>query len=136
MFFAGVDAGYGFFAPNVSSGFILEFKTCDSTGAPAHLRWLPDFTHQESYIRYSSLIDAFQDKLIAEDKLSEKQHLNLRRLNAIMRSIATSMLAADESTDKIEAAVYLYHFPSLEMFRLSDKEPSLLFIDQLIISAK
>lgn len=133
---AGIDAGYGFFAPNVSSGYLLEFTAYDSNGAIINRNRLPDFTHQESYIRYSSLLDAFQDKLTAADKLDEKQRIKVRRLNAIIKSTGTNILISHKATDKVEATLYLYHFPSLEAYRRGNKEPELLVIDHLIISTK
>lgn len=134
---AGIDAGYGFFAPNVASGYVLEFSSYDSLGTLLGRNRLPDFSHWESYVRYSTLLDAFQDKLSFKDgDKEEQQRITQRQLDAIMKSMSGRMAIGAQEVSTVEVALYLYHFPTLDTFGHGEREPELLIVDQMVVPAR
>lgn len=129
---AGIDAGYGFFAPNVASGYILEFMSYNKNGELLHQWQQPNFAHRESFVRYSSLLDSFQDKLLSGK--SDHHSLRQRHLNAIIKSMASSTFDDDKQIDEVHATLYLYHFPSLKAYRSGDTHPQLFPIEKFNIA--
>lgn len=128
---AGIDAGYGFFAPNVASSYILEFMSYNKNGELLHTRQQPNFAHRESAVRYSSLLDAFQDKLLGDGDVHSLQQ---RHLNAIIKSMAYSAFDGDQQIDEVQATLYLYHFPTLKAYRSGDIRPQLFPVEEFNIT--
>lgn len=111
---AGIDAGYGFFAPNVASEYVLSFDCYEAEGTLLYRRTMPGFRQRESATRYVTMLGAFQDKLVAiMDGEEDASDVRQRHLNAIVRSMAMNMLEKDGGVSRIQAKLYLYDFPSL-----------------------
>ncbi len=127
---AGIDAGYGFFAPNVASEYVLAFDCYGADSTLLYRQGLPDFAQRESTTRYVTMLGAFQDKLVAildgeEDATSVEQ----RHLNAIIRSMAMNLLGDDDAISHVRATLYLYDFPALKDSRHAAPRSRLIEIE-------
>ncbi len=134
---AGVDAGYGFFAPNVASEYVLSFDCHGVDGTLLYRRGVPEFGQRESFTRYVTMLGAFQDKLVAimeggEDASSVQQ----RHLDAIVRSMAMNMLKKDSAVSHIRATLYLYDFPSLAASRHIEPRSRLIEVESFEVHRK
>lgn len=131
---AGIEAGYGFFAPNVASEYVLSFALYDKDSTFIEKRALPNFKNKESYMRYSTLLGAFQDKLVAMAEEEDLNTLRQRHLNVIMKAMARQMLAKDKHLGKINTVLYLHHFPSLVEFREGSTQQQLISFENFEVS--
>lgn len=134
---AGIDAGYGFFAPNVASEYVLALDCYGPDSILLYRRGIPDFAQRESVTRYVTMLGAFQDKLVAildgeEDATSVEQ----RHLNAIVRSMAMNLLADDAAVSRVRATLYLYDFPSLQASRHAVPHSRLIEIESFDVDRK
>jgi|GEM_PF-977750 len=131
---AGIDAGYGFFAPNVASSYILKFTVKDRYGNKDI--FLPAFKSKEGLIRYSSLLGIFQERLKAleKEKISGKDQyikksLYTRYLDVVIKTIGRSIASQDSNllTDyNMSATLYLYQFPDLKASLIGISKPTLV----------
>lgn len=133
---AGVDAGYGFFAPNVASEYVLAFDCYGADSALRYRQGLPAFAQRESTTRYVTMLGSFQDKLMAMLDGKEASSAEQRHLNAIVRSMAMNMLAKDDSLAHVRAVLYVYDFPSLAASRHAAPHSQLIEIESFDIHRK
>ena len=130
---AGIDAGYGFFAPNVASEYILEFALRDNKNNLFKRTILPDFRSKESIQQYSAMLGIFQDKLKYFSDSSKTNSLYMRYLDVIIKSMAHVILRRNKNIDNVTATLYLYNYPSLHDFRDGNENAQLLKIVQFKI---
>jgi hypothetical protein len=127
--YTGLDTGYGFFAPNVASDFILMFELKDKQGKVTQNRIMPNFKNKESIVRYTSVFNMFLDKIAAEDG-EKKENKYQQYLDVILKQIAINVKKQNPNTDKISAKLYLYDYPSLENFKKNKSLERLIFISE------
>ncbi|RNA61041.1 hypothetical protein D1631_03360 [Chryseobacterium nematophagum] len=53
--YTGFDTGYGFYAPNVASDFVLTFELKDKNGNIIEEKAMPSFQKKESVVRYTTI---------------------------------------------------------------------------------
>lgn len=128
---AGIDAGYGFFSPNVASVYLIYFTPRDSANRPSETIIIPPFSNAESVIRYASLLTVFQKKLIITEQEREEKKIYLRYLDAIAKSIGRKLLAThkDSSMQRMDITLYVYEYPSLKKYLTEQRTPLLIALD-------
>jgi hypothetical protein len=127
--YTGLDTGYGFFAPNVASDFILMFELKDKQGKVTQNRIMPNFKNKESIVRYTSVFNMFLDKIAAEG-VEKKENKYQQYLDVILKQIAINVKKQNPNTDKISAKLYLYDYPSLANFKKNKSLERLIFISE------
>ena len=75
--YTGFDTGYGFFAPNVSSDFLLVFKVYDPKGRLVKTIKNVHFKSKESNLRFSVVNSMFQKKLIQNGDKKTNKYLDI-----------------------------------------------------------
>ncbi len=110
--YTGFDTGYGFFAPNVASNFIISHRI---TYADGHEEVkLSDFPLQtkEGKLRFTMLNQLFMDKVVKEkakeDFFDRYMSVLLKRLNA--------MASRDPRVKSITTTLYLYDHMQLKNY--------------------
>lgn len=142
---AGIDAPYGYFAPNVASGYVLKFTVEDGKRSlPQAL--LPNLKTKEGLIRYNTLLGSFQEKFKALNEQQRsggiKQEVNpvyIKYLDVIIKSLSKHHLAYEGIKAKaktITTTLYVYHYPSLRSYRLGATEPTLILVSNVKASYK
>jgi len=130
----GIDAGYGFFAPNVASAYVLKFEVLNKSGKVIKTFYTPPFKSREGLIKYDTFLGAFQDRMIALEEKSRKkdkykntkyQDLHIRFLDALIKSMSRNLLTIieDENANRMVTTLYLYDFPPLDKFLLGTTMP-------------
>lgn len=124
---SGIDAGYGFFAPNVASSYIIECAIKDNAGKIISRTYSPNLVTHEGRNRYETLVSDFQERLKALEKPGEKS-LYTRYLDIVLKSIGKNMYNQSNSDDKASATVtlYLYDYPNLSDYIVGHHEPALI----------
>lgn len=125
---AGIDAGYGFFAPNVASEYILNFALKDNKNNLLENRILPDFKSKESIQQYSTMLGVFQDKLKYFTDSSKTNPLYMRYLDVIIKSMAKAIIKENKTVDNVTATLYLYNYPTLNDYQEGNHKVQLLQI--------
>lgn len=119
----GFDTGYGFFAPNVASDFVLNFTIKDENNQMIESRTLPSFNNKESFVRFTTTFTFFLEKL---DKKSN-QGLN-DYLKIIVKQISLDVKKEYPKAKSVDTKMYLYHFPDLNDYA-NNQKPKLILID-------
>lgn len=126
--YTGFDTGYGFFAPNVASDFVLVFSLQDSSGNTILQRAMPEFRQKESAVRYTSMYNMFLDKIAKKDQ--QDGDLYLKYLDVVIRQVAVAIKNAYPGTAHVQASLYLYDYPSLERLRSGDRKERAVLISE------
>lgn len=127
---AGIDAGYGFFAPNVASEYVLEFALKDKKENLLKKTILPDFKSKESIQQYSAMLGIFQEKLKYFSDSSRANPLYMRYLDVLIKSMAKTKISKNKIVDNVTATLYLYNYPSLHGYRNNNHRVQLIKIIQ------
>lgn len=133
---AGVDAGYGFFAPNVASEYVLEFNQQDKNGETISTSVLPDFQCKESIQKYSTMLGAFQEKVKFYIDSTKGSKLYMRYLDVIIKSIAQNVLKSNKGAASVIATLYMYNYPSLADYEEGKHKVQLMKVVQFTIHQK
>ncbi len=126
--YTGFDTGYGFFAPNVASDFVLMFDLKDAQGNTLQQRIMPRFEQKESMVRYTSMFNMFLEKIKQEPKDSSSQYAQY--LDIVIRQIAKNVKSEFPDAATVEAKLYLYDFPSLERYRQGDTKENAILVSE------
>jgi hypothetical protein len=126
--YTGFDTGYGFFAPNVASDFVLLFDIQDSLGSTIHQCAMPRFKQKESSVRYTSVYNMFLDKITK--KKEDEGNMYLEYLDVVIRQIAVSVKKDYPDAAHVNARLYLYDYPSMEKYRKGDRKEKAVLISE------
>lgn len=125
----GLNTGYGFFSPNVSSDFLIYNKifSKDST-IYRKSDWL--LNTKEGKHRFTNLNNSFMEYLDEIDKNDtiQKDSLKINYYKMIINRLNNYNLKNNITIDSIQTTVYLYHFPFLKEY--PNTEPNLIKIEQ------
>jgi len=129
--YTGTNTGYGFFAPNVSSGFILVYTSINHEGEEISKTTLPPFKNKASIKKYSAALSMYFDEIGGEK--DDTSDIEKKYINAVTNCMAKKIKATDKGVDCINVKVYLYDFPSLKKYRQGNAKPRLLLIKEINI---
>jgi hypothetical protein len=126
--YTGFDTGYGFFAPNVASDFVLMFDLKDAQGNTLQQRIMPRFEQKESMVRYTSMFNMFLEKIKQAPTDSSSQYTQY--LDIVIRQIAKNVQSEFPDAVTVEAKLYLYDFPSLERYQKGDTKENAILVSE------
>lgn len=126
--YTGFDTGYGFFAPNVASDFVLMFDIQDSLGRTIQQCAMPRFKQKESSVRYTSVYNMFLDKITKREEQESNKYLEY--LDIVVRQIAVTVKKDYSGAAYINAKLYLYDYPSMEQYRKGDRKEKAILISE------
>ncbi|RDC55374.1 hypothetical protein DU508_17530 [Pedobacter chinensis] len=138
---SGIDAGYGFFAPNVASSYVLKITILDrKTRQEMVEHFSPPFRTKEGKNKYHTLLGSFQDRLtIIENERLKKKSVSFKEskkygeyLDIYLKSIGR-FYYNQYKPDKflVHCTLFLYHYPSLNASVLEKKAPLLIKLLEL-----
>ncbi|MBW8683174.1 hypothetical protein [Chitinophaga rhizophila] len=136
--FAGIDTGYGFFAPNVASAYVIDFRLMNQEGQVVKSQYLPELKSGESVVRFGTLLGNFQRKLKLMEKGENKKGLYGRYLDALVKAMGQSILKQNQQADvsTVKAVLYMYSYPSLKEITLEKREKKLIPLDSFTVVKK
>lgn len=126
--YTGFDTGYGFFAPNVASDFVLTFEIRDSSGAVVAQQAMPQFRQKESVVRFTSVFNMFLDKISKESAENGDEYLQY--LDVVIRQIALSVKKDHPGAATVKARLFLYDFPTIAQYRAGDRAEKAILISE------
>ncbi len=115
--YSGLNTGYGFFSPNVSSDFIITHNIYKKS--KQNLIFSNSlFSTKEGAHRFANLNSLFMEKLeaIEEKDKSKIDTLQLKYLEVVLNRLNNYNLDHDKNIDSIKTTLFLYHFPFLKEF--------------------
>lgn len=120
--YTGLETGYGFFAPNVASDFLVELTCTDKQGRVRNVRASPVFATKEGFLRMNTATSMF---IAYTRKDSTEQEMMQCRI--FLRGLCLRVLERDPLVASVTARVYLYHHPFLKDYK-TVPEPSPSYI--------
>jgi hypothetical protein len=126
--YTGFDTGYGFFAPNVASDFVLLFDIQDSVGNTIQQCAMPRFKQKESSVRYTSVYNMFLDKISKKEEKESNKYIQY--LDIVIRQIAISVKKDFPGAAHVNAKLYLYDYPGLQKYRKGDRKEKAVLIGE------
>jgi hypothetical protein len=138
---SGIETGYGFFAPNVASSYILKitiYKRYPKEKVKDY--FYPPFKTREGRNRYHTLLGSFQDRLKILENDQQKKKSNLLKetkqygeyLDIYIKSIGRFYYKQYDPTKYLShCTLYLYHHPSLRETISGYREPVLIKLLEL-----
>ena len=126
--YTGFDTGYGFFAPNVGSDFVLLFDIQDSLGQTIQQTAMPKFKQKESQVRYTSVFNMFLERVKKQEAKGKDQYKEY--LDLILRQIALNVKRDYPKAAFVQAKLYLYDYPSFEKYRQGETKENAILITE------
>lgn len=115
--YTGLNTGYGFFSPNVSSDFIITHNIYKKS--KQNLIFSNSlFSTKEGAHRFANLNSLFMEKLeaIEEKDKSKIDTLKLKYLEVVLNRLNNYNLDSDKDIDSIKTTLFLYHYPFLKEY--------------------
>ena len=115
--YTGLNTGYGFFSPNVSSDFIITHHIYKES--KQNLIFSNSlFSTKEGAHRFANLNSLFMEKVeaIEENDKSKIDTLKLKYLEVVIKRLNNYNLDHDKDIDSIKTTLFLYHFPFLKEY--------------------
>ncbi|WP_114819502.1 hypothetical protein [Chryseobacterium sp. KLBC 52] len=125
--YTGFDTGYGFYAPNVASDFVMSFELKDKNGNILEQKNLPYFKNKESRVRYTTIFNMFLDKISDKNKYDKKYY---QYLDIIIRQIAAHVMKENPLASSVTTKLYLYNYPAIADFKKGKTNENLILIDE------
>lgn len=126
--YTGFDTGYGFFAPNVASDFVLNFELSDKEGNIIEERPMPAFENKESLVRYTTVFNMFLDKISGDKNNSDNKYYQY--LDMIIQQIALNVMKENINATNVTARLYLYDYPTIKDFRKGKTKENFILINE------
>ncbi|MEH6305253.1 hypothetical protein RYH73_06340 [Olivibacter sp. CPCC 100613] len=105
---SGNDMPYGFFAPNIGSQYITEFRLYDTRDSMRLTLSNPKLKNRESLNRYSSFTRLFESLLKEAHRPDKHTSLEQAYGRAVAGSMALYLGKSDPAISKVEVSIYLY----------------------------
>lgn len=115
--YTGLNTGYGFFSPNVSSDFIITHNIYKKS--KQNLIFSNSiFSTKEGAHRFANLNSLFMEKVeaIEENDKSKIDTLKLKYLEVVLNRLNNYNIERDKDIDSIKTTLFLYHFPFLKEY--------------------
>jgi hypothetical protein len=118
--YTGLETGYGFFAPNVASDFVLEFDCIDSTGKKSSASTSCLLKTKEASLRLNTACSMFMYYVRPDSTSPDKDKCRI-----FLKGLCLRLLEANRDISSVTARVYLYHHPFLkDMEDHNSRKPS------------
>ncbi|MCJ7933522.1 MAG: hypothetical protein MUW56_07765 [Chryseobacterium sp.] len=125
--YTGFDTGYGFYAPNVASDFIINFELKDQHGNILEEKIMPAFKNKESRVRYTTVFNMFLDKISDQNRYHKKYY---QYLDLIIQQMAMNVMKENPRASNVTTRLYLYDYPSIEDFKKGKIKENFILIDE------
>ncbi|GEJ47048.1 MULTISPECIES: hypothetical protein [unclassified Chryseobacterium] len=125
--YTGFDTGYGFYAPNVASDFVMSFELKDKNGNILEQKTMPYFKNKESRVRYTTVFNMFLDKMSDKNTYDQKYY---QYLDIIIRQIAAHVIRENPNAFSVTTKLYLYDYPTITGFKKGKTNENLILIDE------
>lgn len=112
--YTGLDTGYGFFSPNVSSDFIVTHNVYSKLNAK-RLMSNSLFHSKEGALRFTNINSLFMEKVEALEDSTQIDSLRMKFLGMILKRMNTQQLQLSKA-DSVTTHLYLYHYPFLKQY--------------------
>lgn len=124
--YTGLDTGYGFFSPNVSSDFVITHKVYqEGKGEVVFSNSM--FTTKEGAMRFTNINSLYMDRIDEiENDTIQLDSMRSKYLDLVLNRMNTERLK-DNTIDSIQTTLYLYHFPFLKEY--PNVKPKLITIE-------
>jgi hypothetical protein len=126
LYYTGFDTGYGFFAPNVASDFVIMFHLKDKEGNLIEQTIMPNFKQKESMVRYTSMYSMFLDRISVDSNKIDKQFE--KYLDVVLKQVALNVKKDYPNAAQVKAQLLLYDYPELKRFRQGDRKENGILI--------
>lgn len=126
--YTGFDTGYGFYAPNVASDFVLTFELKDKNGNTIEEKAMPEFQKKESIVRYTTIFNLFLDKISGDKNKFDNKYYQY--LDLIIKEISLNVMKENENATGVTARLYLYDFPSLDNYKKGNKKEDFILVNE------
>ncbi|CAM3927117.1 MULTISPECIES: hypothetical protein [Flavobacterium] len=115
--YTGLNTGYGFFSPNVSSDFIITHTIYKNQKEDLTFSNTL-FSTKEGAHRFANLNSLFMEKIeaIEEEDKSKIDTLKIKYLEVVLNRLNNYNLEQDKDIDSIKTTLFLYHFPFLKEY--------------------
>lgn len=113
--YSGLNTGYGFFSPNVSSDFIITHKLY-SEGQEELIFSNSMFKTKEGAMRFTNINSLYMDRIdeIENDSI-QLDSLRSKYLDMILNRMNAEQLK-NTAIDSVKTSLFLYHFPFLKEY--------------------
>ncbi len=125
--YTGFDTGYGFYAPNVASDFVMSFELKDKNGNILEEKILPSFNSKESRVRYTTVFNMFLDKISDKNGHDRKYY---EYLDLIIQQIAGNVMKENPKASHVTTRLYLYDYPTVADFKRGKTNENFILIDE------
>ncbi|PWN69891.1 hypothetical protein C1631_007695 [Chryseobacterium phosphatilyticum] len=125
--YTGFDTGYGFYAPNVASDFVIKFELKDMHGHILEEKIMPSFKSKESRVRYTTVFNMLLDKLSDKNKYDPAYE---QYLDIIVQQIATHVMSENPEASGVTTKLYLYDYPSIVDYKQGKVNENFILIDE------
>lgn len=112
--YTGLNTGYGFFSPNVASGFLITHNIYTGNNGKMLLS-NAQFASKEGALRYTHINSLFMEKLEAMEDSTKVDSVRLEYLNLILKRMNRNQMHLSKA-DSIVTDLFLYHYPSLNEY--------------------
>lgn len=109
LVYSGMETGYGFFAPNVASDFIVHFSVYNDTDSLLESRDFIPMNTKEGMVRIASAYTMF-----LEYRDSDSASINIKKCDIFLKGLSLQILKSRrKEACYVETTLYLYHHPTL-----------------------
>ena len=114
--YTGLDTGYGFFSPNVSSDFVITHELFIN-GKKNVVFSNSMFKTKEGAMRFTNINSLYMDRIDEIENDSIKlDTMRSKYLDLILNRMNSVRLSNNPELDSIQTTLYLYHFPFLKEY--------------------
>lgn len=122
--YTGLEAGFGFFAPNVASEYVTEFEVYSKDSVFLYSANFPKMGNKESIARLTTAYQMFQEYM------NEKtDSMELKKCEILLKGLSLKVLNENERAFFVSSSVYLHHHPLLEQL---EQDPQMKPIYKLL----
>ena len=119
--YTGLETGYGFFGPNVSSDFLMIFSIYDENKKLVKIIENVPLKSKEGKLRFTTLNNMFLEKLTDKTNPDYNKYLDI-----IIKQISKYILQDYPSKYTISTELFLYDYPSVVDYNNGEKRRIIL----------
>jgi hypothetical protein len=123
--YTGLETGYGFFAPNVASDFLIEFECLDSNGRKLKENAPFLMGSKEGTLRLNTASAMFMYYIRPDSSGTDGEKCKI-----FLKGLSLRMMEREKNISSVTARVFLYHYPDLEKYNIDKKPMYVLYESQ------